>query len=241
MGILNMGPAAAIGLIGYFRGLNKAFSGTATLRSDGPASDPHPADVMRGYLAAEVVKLLAFNGRDGWSKVIEAETDKDAGAIVLAGRAVSIDDAKRSARVVAEVLATQGFDALEGHALSEVQNWSDQDQGLMESLIPVLSTSGALPDVPSDAFYGAHVVSAAVMASLQRGANVRLLMGRMIAGLKQLHDGNPGWGPLFGVSRGDLRRDMSYVPARRVVQELRAQLDTPYAIRHGGTPVTSDM
>ncbi|MEZ6091830.1 MAG: hypothetical protein R3C05_28260 [Pirellulaceae bacterium] len=32
LGILNTGPTAGIGLIGYFRGLNAAFSGTATLR-----------------------------------------------------------------------------------------------------------------------------------------------------------------------------------------------------------------
>ena len=31
MGILNMGPSAAIGLVGYFRGLNSAFSGDLAL------------------------------------------------------------------------------------------------------------------------------------------------------------------------------------------------------------------
>src|SRR5262249_28330743 len=44
LGVLNMGPAAAIGLIGFFRG----FSNDSKLRSSGPASDPHPADVLRG-------------------------------------------------------------------------------------------------------------------------------------------------------------------------------------------------
>ncbi|HJW94614.1 MAG TPA: HAD family hydrolase, partial [Thermoanaerobaculia bacterium] len=43
MGILNMGPAPAIGLISYFRALNAAFSGVARLRTSGPANDPHPA------------------------------------------------------------------------------------------------------------------------------------------------------------------------------------------------------
>jgi hypothetical protein len=48
MGILNMGPAAAIGLICFFRGLNAAGSGKARLRSRGPSKDPHPADILRG-------------------------------------------------------------------------------------------------------------------------------------------------------------------------------------------------
>ena len=49
-GILNMGPAAGIGLIGYFRGLNKAFGGEPKLRNQG-GRGPHPADILRGYLA----------------------------------------------------------------------------------------------------------------------------------------------------------------------------------------------
>ena len=52
MGILNLGPAAGIGLIAYFRGLGAAFGQPPKLRSDGPADDPHPADIVRGYLAA---------------------------------------------------------------------------------------------------------------------------------------------------------------------------------------------
>ena len=52
LGILNMGPAAAIGVIGYFRGLNAAWGGGPHLRNDGPANDVHPADIVRGFLAA---------------------------------------------------------------------------------------------------------------------------------------------------------------------------------------------
>src|SRR5262245_35484182 len=50
MGILNMGPAAGIGLIAFFRGFD------GLLRSDGPTDDPHPADVLRGFLASATVR-----------------------------------------------------------------------------------------------------------------------------------------------------------------------------------------
>lgn len=60
LGILNMGPAAGVGLIGYFRALNAAWRGRAQLRNVGSADDPHPADIVRGWLAAETVRLLSF-------------------------------------------------------------------------------------------------------------------------------------------------------------------------------------
>lgn len=40
-GILNMGPAAGIGLIGYFSGINTALSGKTVLRNTGLANDVH--------------------------------------------------------------------------------------------------------------------------------------------------------------------------------------------------------
>lgn len=51
LGVLNLGPAAAIGLIGYFRGIRAAISGDARLQNNGSSNDPHPADILRGYLA----------------------------------------------------------------------------------------------------------------------------------------------------------------------------------------------
>jgi hypothetical protein len=115
MGILNMGPAAAIGLVVYFRGLSLASDGVAVLRSQGPASDPHPADIVRGYLAAETVALLPFSQNAAWSKVIAGETDKDVRNIVLAGKKVSREQARKSARGVAAAIATTKAKSLENH------------------------------------------------------------------------------------------------------------------------------
>ena len=67
LGVLNMGPAAAVGMVGYFRALNGAWRGVAELRSAGRAEDPHPADIARAYLAAETVRLLSFSGAERWA------------------------------------------------------------------------------------------------------------------------------------------------------------------------------
>jgi len=77
LGILNMGPSPAIGLIGFFRGLNAAFTGSATLRNTGPSNDPHPADIVRGFLAAATVRQLEFSQASAWADAVEAETEKD--------------------------------------------------------------------------------------------------------------------------------------------------------------------
>jgi hypothetical protein len=84
LGVLNLGPAAGIGLIAYFRGINAALGWGPKLSSEGPADDPHPGDLVRGYLAAEAVRLLLFSGAKAWGDAIATETDKDAAAIVLA-------------------------------------------------------------------------------------------------------------------------------------------------------------
>jgi hypothetical protein len=127
-----MGPAAGIGLIGFFRGLNAAFGGGPKLRTIGPAADPHPADILRGFLAAATVRLLEFDEAAAWAAVIERETEKDLAAIRLAGRAVDPKVAKASAEVVARVIVTHPMDSLESHALGEIQTWRNEDEDIVQ-------------------------------------------------------------------------------------------------------------
>jgi len=143
MGILNLGPAAGIGLIAYFRALNAAFAGEARLRSEGPAGDPHPADILRGYLAAETIRLLEFAGRNDWARVIADETNKDVATIVLAGKSVPADIARQSATVVAQTLLVHRSKALENHALGEIQNWRrSRQRGRKEGQAALLPKCG---------------------------------------------------------------------------------------------------
>lgn len=208
MGILNLGPAAGIGLIAYFRGLSAAFGDEPVLRSDGPADDPHPADIVRGYLAAEVVALLSFAGHSAWSKVIAAETDKDRRTIVLAGEPVSAALARKSARIVARTLVRGKAASLEHHALGDIQGWADSDEAILQAMRAPLRNGTPLPPTPNGKkLYAAHLVSAAVMEALATGQQIGVIQANLVQALSKLHERNPSWGPLFVVHPGQMSRD----------------------------------
>ena len=210
MGILNMGPAAGIGIVAYFRGLNGAFSGNPKLRSVGPSNDSHPADVLRGYLAASTVRLLSFDGAAVWANIIERETDRDVGTIRLGGLLVSQQVARQSAEIVAGVLASQKCESLNGHALIEIQDWRNRDEVIVKDLRKALTTTVPLAVELASGVFAAHVVSAAVTAALAGGANIPVLFGRMLAILKIMHDKNPSWGPLFILHPSTISRHRVY-------------------------------
>lgn len=209
LGILNMGPAAAIGLIGYFRGINAAISGTASLRNEGFWWDSHPADIIRGYLAAETVKLLHFSEADAWSNRLMQETDKDLRQIRLAGKDITVAEAKQSAKIVAQTLVCEKAIALEQHALGEIQNWHDEDEQIVSQLRSQLTTLRSTEPIPRE-FYAAHAVSAAVTAALSTGSDIPIIFDGMLAQLKQMHDRNPSWGPLYLAHPGDIVRYRTY-------------------------------
>jgi hypothetical protein len=238
LGILNLGPAAGIGLVTYFRALNAAFNGEARLRSEGPASDPHPADILRGYLAAETVRRLKFAGREDWAGVITGETNKDAATIVLAGEVVPADLARQSAVVVAQTLLDHRFRALENHALGEIQNWRDPDEATVERLRAVLRTNSALPEFDSP-IYAAHAVAAAVTEALANAEQLPSLFNRMLAMLQVMHEQNPSWGPLFVAHPGNMVRNIYFLPSqitRRIKESPRTLSSTKIARRQRSVP-----
>jgi hypothetical protein len=222
MGLLNMGPAAGIGLVGYFRGLNKAFTGKAVLRRVGPDDDPHPCDVLRGYLAASVIRRLSFDNAAGWAAAIEAEADKDAGvSLSLAGTGFAPSIGKATADLVADAIVTTKLTHLDGHALIEIQDWANEDEAKVATARRSLVTAVDLPPTLNGTpIYAAHVVAAAVMEALSKAgapADLKLLQDRMISLLGVMHAKNPAWGPLFVRHPGDLKRDFAYL--RRVYEE----------------------
>src|SRR5262249_44285176 len=150
----------------------------------GPDSDVHPADILRGFLAAATVRLLEFGGSADWADVIEGETEKDLATIRLAGKKIDPKVAKKSAEIVARVIVTHPMSSLENHALGEIQNWRDQDEGIVQRLRGSLTTANPVPtDLPSKVF-AAHMVAAATTAALAQGANISALFQRMLDLLK---------------------------------------------------------
>jgi hypothetical protein len=204
MGILNMGPAAAVGLVGYFRGLRGAVGGEEKLQAEGPDWDEHPADAARGYLAAATVRLLAFTGREAWARQVEAWTDQDAPAVVLAGVRLSRARARRAAAEVAGAIVQAPMASLERHSLGEIQTWRDGDERVAHRLRRTLASTEPLPDAFEEGTYAAHATAAAVALAAAPGGDPAAVLPRLQEALGRMHRANPSWGPLHVAHPSDL-------------------------------------
>lgn len=209
LGVLNLGPTAAIGLIGYFRGLSAAFSGSATLRNVGEAG-PHPADILRGFLGAEAVRHLAFDGSDAWGDIILDETKNDVTTIQLLGQNVTESQARKSAAQVAKVIVSEPMDSLEGRSLCQIKNWHNSDEEKVAGLRTAVTTTQPLTEIENAGLCAAHTVAAAVMAALAGDAPIPSIFGRMKAILQNMHNANPVNGPLMVRHSGDLVRHVIF-------------------------------
>ncbi|MDP1835723.1 MAG: hypothetical protein Q8K75_07315 [Chlamydiales bacterium] len=195
-GYLNLGPSAGPGLIGYFRAL-----GNGKLRATGSMDDPHPIDLLRGYLAAAVVKNLPFKEAAEWSQAISKETSKDDARLWLVDRfgiphffPVSFANAVASTEVVAKAILQTKLSSLQKHSLQDIQNWTDKDQQIVDRLTTVLKTKGELPsDLRGPGFYASYVVASATQAALQRGANISTIFNEMQTFLTLMHAENATW------------------------------------------------
>lgn len=205
LGVLNMGPASAVGLIGYFRGLHGAWGAGPRLRTDGAGDDPHPADLARAYLVAETVRLLSFSGAAGWADRLTAEADRDLagrnGVLHLGEVAVTAGVAKASAAAVARAIVRTRLTSLEGHALGQIQDWRDRDEALVAALRQELgrgggrASSGAAPAVGLAGASAAHVVAAGVYQAVSGGSRPDQVMGQMVGLLAEMNARNPAWAP----------------------------------------------
>jgi len=204
MGILNMGPAAGIGLIAFFRGFD------GLLRSDGPADDPHPSDVMRGFLAAATVRLLEFDDHNRWADLIRGETVRDVRRMTIAGRAISPVQAEKSATLVATTMVTTRLRSLERTPLGRIQNWHNADEKVAARLRRLLTSPAPPPDNFGSDAYAAHAVAAAVLAALAGDAEIPDLQMRMIRMLNVMHDQNASFGPLLVSQRGNISARFDY-------------------------------
>jgi hypothetical protein len=208
MGILNMGPAAAVALIPYFRSIFGAFGKPPVLRSNGPSSDEHPADILRVMLGSSAVQLLSFSDNKNWAGAILDEGLKDLTTIVL-NKSSKIDQAsaQRSADIIARVLMQTEFKALDGHALQEIQDWSDDDEQIVSELRKALKKSVTLNTKIMEGAYAAHLVAASIYEALLVKQDIAPLFEKMIILLKKMHNSNPAWGPMYIIHPGDLKRN----------------------------------
>jgi len=212
MGILNMGPAPAAGMIPFFRAFLKHSNKAEKLRSTGPGYDEHPADILRVMLAAAVVQGLSFRNRTLWSEAILTEGLKDIDRIVI-DDTVIVDPAtaQRSALIVASTLMKTSFATLANHSLQDIQDWTDHDEDIVADLRDKLNKEKDLDPEQLEGIYAAHVVSAAIYEGLLVEQDIAPLFAKMIKALKKMHDANPNWGPLYALQPGNLRIDQMII------------------------------
>jgi hypothetical protein len=204
LGVLNMGPAAAVGMVGYFRALNGAWRGTAQLRNVGLEEDSHPADIARAWLAAETVRLLSFRGAGRWADALVVEADRDLGKVRLGDLAVPAEVARASTAAVARAVVRTRLRSLEGKSLGEIQDWKDGDEAVAQALRARMRPGGTAgtggegrggarrgPD-PAGA-YAAHAVAAAVYEAASGDTPPEAVMPRMVSVLAEMHARNPDW------------------------------------------------
>lgn len=198
VGVLDLGPAAAVSAIGHLRGM--AWASTGAPRLDLRAPDlAHPGSLLRGWLAAAVVEGLRFKGAAPWASVLRREIWRD-----VAGEP-DCRTALDAAALVAEIVAEQPRVALAGHSLSEIQNWSDDDEARAQLMARRLAMGEWTTRGLDDATYAAHVVAGAILAATAWG-RPRVLQRGMELVLAQMHASNPSWGPLAVVHPGDSTR-----------------------------------
>ncbi|MCB1118026.1 MAG: hypothetical protein KDK50_05560 [Chlamydiia bacterium] len=196
LGLLNMGPAAGIGLIGYFRGRNA----NRRLRTEGPYDGPHPVAVLRGFIAARVVAQLQFSQAAEWSRLIEREARNDLqGQIRLHlanGETLGFHNevAIRTAQIAADTIATARLQRLEGHSLIEIQNWRNRDERICTEIQTAMLLGQNLPqNYQGRGYYATHVVAAAVTGALRSSdpnvEHINTIFNRMKAYLVVMNRG----------------------------------------------------
>jgi hypothetical protein len=117
---------------------------------------------------------------------------------------VSPEEAKRSADIVASVLVQSKLKSLENHSLGEVQTWRNEDEAIVRELRSLLTSRSPLSGDHASGYFAAHVVAAAVLEAVSGNAEISEIFESMLFLLKEMHNANPSWGPLYVVHRGNL-------------------------------------
>jgi hypothetical protein len=194
IGVLNMGPAAAAGLIAYFKGWNAGLGYPSAL---GRTQDDkhHPIEVLRALLVAQTIPLLEFRGAGAWHREILARARKELGTrrLTVNGKRLAPERLLRETRIVARTIATIPLEKLGGLALVEIQNWLDDDEAVVDDLRRQIR-SGRIRSRFGDEYYATHAVAAGVLESLAGGAPLGTIFARTVTALRRMARANRVWG-----------------------------------------------
>ncbi len=204
LGIMNMGPTRAIGIVGYL----KAMNGGELRSQEGNHRDLHPLGILRGFLAARVMKKLPIEGSEVWSQEIKDLTSADYpkkitqsgkevhARIRLDGKNVKYKEVAKSIRILVNTVFNTKLNCLNGKSLGEIRVWNEHDELEVHNLrkyIKIGSGDILYPASNPAGYYAQYVVSAAVMESLGQGANLPAIFQSMVSMLVAMNRFNPDW------------------------------------------------
>lgn len=154
LGVLYMGPTAALGLISFLRAMrpDRKLSNTIDLQ------DEHPMDLLRALMMAYVVKNLKFDGNEIWFKFLIKEIYKDYDKNFAP---FDFKKACQDASVVA--VAIMNSPIIKGKSLCQIYSWNNHDEQLVESLIRNSQPQRFLSPLH---FQSPHIISAANLSLL---------------------------------------------------------------------------
>jgi hypothetical protein len=107
------------------------------------------------------------------------QPDKDLSTIVLGDNEIDPKVAKQSAKIVASAICNTKFQSLENHSFRDIQDWHNQDQVIVNQLMPLMTRANQMPSTLSTGLYAAHAVAAAVQSGLSKDADISSIFNRM--------------------------------------------------------------
>jgi hypothetical protein len=206
--VLNLGPSAGIRLATLLIPLREM-----RLSNSSPSSSSHPIDTLRILLAADVVRELpdldskiARACADLLERIVDKFKDKTNNftlytqtlAEAHTDDKMPYKEMRKIVQIVADTVAFTPLKALEGHQLSEINTWTNEDEIITthitqdlvnekEPSIETISDNGDKVDI-----YAAHVLAGAIIA-LARSADMATTTRLATKALIKLHDNNPVW------------------------------------------------
>lgn len=201
LGILHLGPAAALGMLAYFRSFNLNHK----MRTIAEDEDEHPLDLLRGYLAVEVMRLLKFSQADQWAAAFESELEKDQDpnlitrasnpAVKIEDRTIRISWIRDYIKVIAKTIVCSKLTSLGQKSLLELNSWSNRDEALSQHYQTLFREKTDPEQLPQfqEGLYAGHVISAAIVESFKRNGDPVKMFKMMIGALRSMHLTNPLW------------------------------------------------
>jgi hypothetical protein len=189
LGVLNLGPAAAVAMLAYFRGWNAAL-GYGRRLSRTQDDGHHPVEAVRPLVLAQTIPLLGFREADDWHRVVLSLARREYGSRLRVGnRTVGVERAAEAARVVAETIATRPLQSMGRLTLAGIQNWQDYDEDIATGLRRQIRGSVPIPKQYGREFYASHAVAAGVLESLRGARPLPVLFDRTVEVLSRMRKG----------------------------------------------------